>query len=107
MSIKSPQRTTGVSPWVNARNQNELLPLECHGRQPVGIYSAYGNLRIGFDSVETAQAAHALTGWECFDSAVLEVAHHEDLITTKNMQNDSAAFSYFGDWEIINHRRQS
>jgi hypothetical protein len=29
---------------VNARNENELLPLECHGRQPVALYLAeYGD----------------------------------------------------------------
>jgi hypothetical protein len=61
------------------------------------VHAAYGNLSIGFDSVEAAQAAHALTGWAFFDSAVLEVAHYEDLIKTKNMQNDGADFSYCGD----------
>ena len=32
----------------------------------------------------------------------------ENLIKTKNMQNDgSAAFSYCGDWELITHHRES
>jgi hypothetical protein len=71
------------------------------------VHAVYGTLSIGFDRVEAAQAAHALTGWAFCESAVLGVAPHEDLIKTKNMPNDSADFSYCGHWAIIAHRRES
>jgi integrase len=32
------QRTTGVSPWVNAKAKIGKFLLECHGRKPVGSY---------------------------------------------------------------------
>jgi len=65
------------------------------------IHWTYGNLTIGFVSEDAARAAHDTTGWPFFDKAVLEMREHEDLIQTKNMIGSGAAFSYFGDWELV------
>ncbi len=37
------------------------------------VHNVYGNLTIGFKTQKAADAAHALTGWPHFDSAVLEM----------------------------------
>lgn len=68
------------------------------------LHGTYGNLIIGFVSKEAAATAHALTGWPFFDDAVLEVCEHEDLIQTANMVGSGAAYSYFGDFELVEDR---
>ena len=62
----------------------------------VAVHFTYGVPNVYFESVATAVAARAATGWEYWDDDALTMTIAQDMVTTTE---DNKA-CYYGDWEL-------
>jgi len=63
----------------------------------IASHSTYGHMNLFFASIEAAQKAHELTGWEWFDDNALEMRFEGDMLL---LRPKDAPPAWYGDWEL-------
>jgi hypothetical protein len=62
----------------------------------LGFHCTYDLFNVFFDSIENADNAQVLTGWEKWDEKVLTLEMTDNCVRIYNVKR--GRFEYFGDW---------